>query len=1141
MSRIPLRTRAFASTLPYAVLALAACSSHERPQTVLAERCTSISAAHPVQFAVSPPSPGLLRIAVEQRGISVIATLAATSGAKQGQMSSATSPSERFGVVTLAPELRTDQPVTVTVRSRDSPDITGDVCVSAERPDPADSRRLRAERAYAAAGLAVQAEDPQRAFDSYLVAAREFDHVDRRRAAQSRHAMAEIAYLNLRDDEGAYVLATWARADFGAAADAGLRSELIALQAQTLLESQRFEPDVRRARVFELLRASQALAQHSKFGVRELPRFDILRGFMEYRTGNSSEAAAFFMQAARQCEALRDWECAAGARQNIANLAEEARDYTVALQAYSDALRALPPDLTPKLSADIWGNYGRLQGRAGLLRQSERSHRTAIRLYTGIADCDGTRMSVARLGTLLVQVGSIGEGYSYLSRAASLECPALLTSAKRESTADSTRSRDSAPGEAVASDRGESNAPADAACINLPTAESLTEAGKLAVFNALLGLRDASTLQNDEVQARGCLAAAHAYASTARTRLRLANAEGATLLDRGNPVRASTAFQRGLAIADQARLSQTHENRSLAYIGLARAALLENRPSEARRYAARALVLGSARADVGQIVDSLQLMARGFSADKASDPAISILRTAAGLIEQVPIDDLDAEQRATWLATQHAVFAELTTLFAAGAGNDEARAWEAFQVSERGRARSLRYAMNQATDTRSTSSSEPASAHYHELMQQIAQLAPPAQSGRTQEVSLEALGKLAEQSKVAPESSIPAALRQQLAALDATVVEYAAGRDSMFAFVIDSDHIRVVPLASLRDIAAAAATLYERLRNPETASSDVRHAAQRVAELALWPLAEHVVHRRVIFIPDDALHTVPFAVLPWTSAADSPLVVERAELSVVPTTLFVTRAREGRSLHERAPRLELIGDPIFRAADWERECQGNANGTPAPLATLERERVSSRGGRSLPQLPGSGQEVTAIAELARRSTPASDIHMRLRCKATPTALREAAAASPELLHIATHGYVDAYRPRLSALALTPDAVSNGAVATIGLLDILNTPIRSRLVVLSACDTSRGRLLPGEGVLGPAQAFLQAGAASVVASYWRIADQETAQFMETFYKYLLVEHLTAAAALRRAQLDAAQAGTSHDWAAFTLYGWPDTAL
>jgi CHAT domain-containing protein len=110
-----------------------------------------------------------------------------------------------------------------------------------------------------------------------------------------------------------------------------------------------------------------------------------------------------------------------------------------------------------------------------------------------------------------------------------------------------------------------------------------------------------------------------------------------------------------------------------------------------------------------------------------------------------------------------------------------------------------------------------------------------------------------------------------------------------------------------------------------------------------------------------------------------------------------------------------------------------------------------------------------------------------------------------------------------------------------LLDILNLKLNSSLVVLSACDTSRGRLLPGEGVLGPAQAFLQSGAAAVVASYWKVDDQATSSFMQQFYRYLLLEHLPAAAALRRAQLDQAVSASTYDWSAFALYGWPDADL
>jgi len=131
--------------------------------------------------------------------------------------------------------------------------------------------------------------------------------------------------------------------------------------------------------------------------------------------------------------------------------------------------------------------------------------------------------------------------------------------------------------------------------------------------------------------------------------------------------------------------------------------------------------------------------------------------------------------------------------------------------------------------------------------------------------------------------------------------------------------------------------------------------------------------------------------------------------------------------------------------------------------------------------------------------------------------------------------VAAYRPRLSALALTPEANDAGGSAQFSLLDILDARTRAQLVVLSACDTSSGKLLAGEGVLGPAQAFLQSGARSVLASHWRVSDADTATFMLSFYRHLLEEYLPVGAALRSAQL---QTRDPHHWAAFSLYGWPE---
>jgi CHAT domain-containing protein/tetratricopeptide (TPR) repeat protein len=935
--------------------------------------------------------------------------------------------------------------------------------------------------------------------------------------------MSWIDYWNLRDDDGAYVLAGWARADFGPGADAGVQSSLFALQASTILESHRFSPQQRQARVLELLRLAEERAHRSPFGAREIARFEILRGFVDFYAEQPAEAGKRFARAAEQCESLQDWECAARARQNLAALAEEARDFPAALQAYRRALNVLPPDLDLTLSADIWGNYGRLQSMSGLFRPAEISHRTSLRLHARLADCDGTRIDTGRLGALLMQVGNVSEGRVYLGRAASLACPKLIEVASQDDAADTPDA------EAVMT-----SARREPACLDQPAAGTLSEVGQLAVFSALLGLHEVARLDNDTAQAERCLASAHDYATTARMRLRLANAEGAFLIERGEPAKAEATFQRGLSIADDAKLSPTHENRSVAYLGLARAALLAGRPAPARNSAARALTLGAARGDLRQVTDALQLTARTFSAEKDATRAASILRVAADLIEQVPIDDLDAEQRATWLATQHAVFAELTTLLANEAGTAESAAWQAFEVSERGRARSMRYAVSQASDVRSTSTSEPASERYRELMRRITELGRDAQSSESQTLSIDRLSEtLGEHASLPTDSSLEL-LQQQLTALDATIVEYAAGQESMLAFVVNGQRIRVVPLGSRADIAAAALDMYERVRNPESAASDVRRSAEQLARLVLWPLTDSLGGKRVIFIPDDALHTVPFAVLPESADKDAPPIIQRMELSVMPSTVFITRAGASHTTAGAAPRLELIGDPVFRMSDWRQECHHMS----VASGTVFR---GGSGPDGLPALPGSRAEVSAIAELAHRYTPRNEVHQHLGCEATPQAVRDAAASNPILLHIATHGYVDAYRPRLSALVLTPDTAANGGRATVGLLDILQMKIASRLVVLSACDTSRGRLLPGEGVLGPAQAFLQAGAASVVASYWRIPDEATARFMRTFYRYLLVEHLSAAAALRAAQLEYVRAAETYDWAAFALFGWPNSRL
>jgi CHAT domain-containing protein len=98
-----------------------------------------------------------------------------------------------------------------------------------------------------------------------------------------------------------------------------------------------------------------------------------------------------------------------------------------------------------------------------------------------------------------------------------------------------------------------------------------------------------------------------------------------------------------------------------------------------------------------------------------------------------------------------------------------------------------------------------------------------------------------------------------------------------------------------------------------------------------------------------------------------------------------------------------------------------------------------------------------------------------------------------------------------------------------------------LVVLSACDTALGREVRGEGLLSLTRGFLHAGAPRVLASLWRVEDRATGELMARFYRGLLAEGRTPAAALRAAvgevRHDPALGHRRHPyyWAGFVLHG------
>ncbi len=1111
---------------------LTGCARDASVQPALSERCLQLGGQRQdIAVAVPVFGTGLLHVAIRERGISVVASLA-----DHAADSKSASPIDRLGTITLATDLssgdaESSRVVSVDIASIDARDITADVCVSAEIIRPSGSPRARAQQSMAAADRATAQKQWQSASDHYLAAARLFDALGLRdEAAAARHAVAELEYGYMRRERDSIALATAVLSTSSARAP-DIRAVRLALIAKALVQ----QADAGNSwveRADEIIRASARLFRSNKMGAREIPRLDILSGFLRYRRGRPGEASALFNRAAEECRILKDWECFARARQNLGALAEDRQNYSAALADYAEALRSLDPSRKPMLYADISDNLGRLQGRVGLIHSSEQSERTAMRLYAQLDDCDGARRAASTLGEMLVHIGSIGAASSYLNEATTLECRELTRSIAEESL---TAPRGTAHSEASRQSFSWNLPDQERVCLHRPPFTDLTLQGDVAVFHALLAGSEIAQLGNQLTAAERCLELAQNFAATdVRSEIRLANARGQLFLRQHMPAVAGHAFEQALHLVDRAALLESSEYRGTALLGLADAALQTDDLVDARNDADAALWLSSGRADVSHLVEAIRIIAAIDRESGRRADAKQLLGSAKRLIEQVPTNELDPDTRAMYLATQHAVYAELTDLLASDSTRGESlparSAWDAFAVADEGHARSLRYALDQSSLEHISARDGTATQDYRQLMRRIAALASGWATAAKRAELLEGIQKL---SSSEPEDVglDRTELGRMLRQMHATLIEYAAGRGSLFAFVVDEQRICVIKLGDLDAIDHAAGEFIARLRSAEPEPDRIGAAARRLAELVLWPVTPYVRQERLFLIPEDTLHTVPFAAMPWSRSNLRDLLIRHAEISVLPSALFLQRRPATIRHIPRSGQFVLVGDPVLRSTVWRRTCAEPDESLPLPQSSFDWMR-------SLPSLPGTRTEVLAVASLIRHAYPSASVLTLLGCAATPAALRANAPAA-DLLHVATHGLVDARRPRLSALVLTPDSTppDDGAVQ---MLDILGMRLRAHLVVLSACDTSAGRLLPGEGVLGLAQVFLQSGAESVVASYWRVEDSATAGFMKTFYRHLLIDRLSVAAALRQAQLDEASPG-EYSWAAFGLYGYPDSML
>jgi CHAT domain-containing protein len=217
--------------------------------------------------------------------------------------------------------------------------------------------------------------------------------------------------------------------------------------------------------------------------------------------------------------------------------------------------------------------------------------------------------------------------------------------------------------------------------------------------------------------------------------------------------------------------------------------------------------------------------------------------------------------------------------------------------------------------------------------------------------------------------------------------------------------------------------------------------------------------------------------------------------------------------------LLAIADPLIPGANKTTAASGQI-----PESILLDARYS---------LPGTRQEVQAIAGLFDESR----CRLLMGTKATKSAIFPEVAGS-RYIHFATHAFISDDKPELSGLLLSPGIDGDCFLTP---FDIMDLNLNADMVVLSACNTGRGKIVGGEGLLGLSRAFLAAGARTVIVSLWRVNDESTAHLMRFFYEALKKTQGSQndkASALQQAQIKLMSESPwdhPHFWAPFVVIG------
>jgi CHAT domain-containing protein/tetratricopeptide (TPR) repeat protein len=291
------------------------------------------------------------------------------------------------------------------------------------------------------------------------------------------------------------------------------------------------------------------------------------------------------------------------------------------------------------------------------------------------------------------------------------------------------------------------------------------------------------------------------------------------------------------------------------------------------------------------------------------------------------------------------------------------------------------------------------------------------------------------------------ALQERMKQDNFEVLEYLVSDTAVNVWHIDANGVHV------RNVFLPRSELFAKVEALQKSLSDRNNAFDRktARELYLFliqPVATSIRAERLVIVPHDALHSLPFQVL--ENPSDGSSLGERFQLSYAPSASIQMGLRKT-----------------------------SAGGKKTLLAATD------------PEISEGEHEVESIAKLY---SGRSKLMLDSLIKESDV---KASVGDYDIVHLSVHGRFNSQEPMLSYLKLAPGAQDDGRLTA---AEMFGLPLaKTSMVVLSACETGKAEATRSNEVLGMLRALLYAGAGTVVLSNWEVDSASTALWMETFHR------------------------------------------